>query len=98
MNIRLYNISAPPEKVVKITSSTTYTVVEDVVFFDNDSIDILNPVIKLKLENHITMSVLFFLQKYKNKMKNANNFNIKLLVHQGQMVILSHIHIYHTYI
>lgn len=59
MNIRLYNISAPPEKVVKITSSTAYTVVEDVIFFDNDSIDILNPVIKLKLETELSENMKY---------------------------------------
>ena len=59
MNIRLYNISAPPEKVVKITSSTPYTVVEDVIFFDDDSIDILNPVIKLKLDTELSQNMKY---------------------------------------
>lgn len=59
MNIRLYNISAPPEKVTKVTSSTNYDVIENVVFFDANAIDVIHPVIKLKLNTELSQNIKY---------------------------------------
>lgn len=59
MNVKFYNISAPPEKVKKITNETSSTTVENVIFFEDGSLDILRPKIKLTMNNEITQNLKY---------------------------------------
>ena len=59
MNVKFYNISAPPEKVKKITSETSSTTVENVIFFEDGSLDILKPKIKLTINSEISQNLQY---------------------------------------
>lgn len=59
MNIILFNISAPPEKVVKIKDDSAGVKVEDVIFKNNECLDIENPTIVLQMGNVIAKNVHF---------------------------------------
>lgn len=59
MNVVLYNISAPPEQVLKVTENTQGTTVTNVIFKDDDTLDITNPKIILSMDSEITKNVCY---------------------------------------
>ena len=54
MNIILYKNSAPPNKVDKESKLSNQNIVENVRFFNEDSLDILNPTLLLNLSNDVS--------------------------------------------
>lgn len=54
MNIRLYNISDNPNVVNKSVSKTGGTLVENVRFKDNDSLNVINPTVILNMGTEIS--------------------------------------------
>ena len=86
MDILLYNISAPPEKVVKITNSTPYTTVENVRFLDDDSINIQSPQIKLNLGSEL---VTAFKYNYVKIPKLCRYYFVDNISAKNGLVILS---------
>lgn len=86
MDILLYNISDPPEKVVKITNSTSYTTIENVRFVQDDSINIQNPQIKLNLSDELVTS---FKYNYVKIPKLCRYYFIENISAQSGLVILS---------
>lgn len=57
MDVTLYNISAPPEQVVKITSSTTGHTVDNVYFKEDGALEIERPKLVLKMNDEIFKNV-----------------------------------------
>lgn len=59
MNIRLYNISDNPNKVQKSADKDGGTLIENVRFKDNDSLNVLNPTLILNIDDDISRCVKF---------------------------------------
>ena len=59
MNIRLYNISDNPNKVQKSAKKDGGTLVENVRFKDNDSLNVLTPTLVLNINNEISQCVKY---------------------------------------
>ena len=53
MDVIFFNISAPPEKVVKVTDDSSGHRFENVVFKEEGALDIENPKIMLKVNDEI---------------------------------------------
>lgn len=59
MNIRLYNISDNPDKVKKSASKTGGTLIEDVRFLDDDSLNVLTPTLLLNIDADLSECIKF---------------------------------------
>lgn len=84
MNVILYNISAPPEKIGKISSGTTGTTVEGVIFADDDYLDIINPKIKLNMNTEISQNLKY---NYLKIPKLGRYYFIKRVSTEGGLMV-----------
>ena len=59
MNIRLYNISDNPNKVKKSADKNGGTLVQDVRFLDDDTLNVLNPTLLLNINTDISECIKY---------------------------------------